>query len=197
MSAFISSGPRLRDTRDDRHDAELLDLVRQGDERAFASLMDRWWQPLVLYCRGVVKTDAACDDVVQEAFVRLWNRRSSWRPKSSVAAILYTIVRNRALNELRLLNTRQRHLSIGRTVLNRRVYTPAEEAEGEEFRAALDRAIAELSPRRREVLLLCREERLSHAEVAEITGLTPQTIANYLFRALEELRSKLEPYLRA
>ena len=196
-SAVVAILPAQSEPNDDARDAALLDRVEQNDEQAFAMLVERWWRPLTRYCLAIVKTRPLCEDIVQEAFVRLWERRSSWRPQSSVRALLYTMVRNRAWNELRREGNHERTLGNGRASLNRRVNTPAEEMEGRELWAALESAIAKLSPRRREILLLSREEGLTHGEIARITGLSTQTVANYLFRALEELREELAPLLRS
>jgi RNA polymerase sigma factor (sigma-70 family) len=67
--------------------------------------------------------------------------------------------------------------------------------EGDEFGAALQHAISRLPARQREVLTLSRFDGMSRAEIAEVTGLSPQTVANYLAAALSSLRATLGPYL--
>jgi len=179
----------------DRQDAALLDRVRAGDSAAYAQLLHAWWQPIVRYAARLVGSVDGAEDIAQEAFVRLWERRNSWRPTSTPRLILYTIVRNLAISQRRNRAARAGHLATHPLSLIRHPVTPAQAVEGEEFRVALTRAIDALSPRRREVLLLSRDDGLSRAEIAALTGLSPQTVANYLAIAIAELREVLRPFL--
>jgi RNA polymerase sigma-70 factor, ECF subfamily len=181
---------------DDPGGVECFDRLRHGDPDALNELLEVYWHPLVSYVRHrtVDATDAA-EDLVQEAFVRLWERRASWREGSLPAPVLYTIVRNLAINDSRNRNTRQLSLRLFglRSNASR---TPEDELEHRELSAALDAAIAALPPRRREIFILARFHDLSHAEIAELMFLTPQTVANQMSSALSTLRVSLRSFLR-
>ena len=82
-------------------DVELLEGIRAGDPRALEALMARYWPPLVRYAGNVMSGVGDPQDVVQEGFVRLWARRENWGLEGSLKALLYTIVRNAALDERR------------------------------------------------------------------------------------------------
>src|SRR5213592_3054396 len=77
----------------------LLEKIRAGDVAAFAEWLERSWRPLVLYCARILGNRDGAEDVAQEAFIRIWERRCHWRPQSSLRAILYTIARNLSLNQ--------------------------------------------------------------------------------------------------
>jgi len=177
-------------------DSQLLDRMVAGDAGAFAILLDQYWRPLVLYCARIVGSRANAEDIAQEAFVRLWEHRQKWKPRSSPRALLYTIARNQALNQRKSAAARLRSLVHRTGAAPRRwVITPAERTEANELRDALERAIAHLPARQREVITLSRFDGLTREEIAAVTDLSPQTVANYLVTALTALRTTLAAYL--
>jgi RNA polymerase sigma factor (sigma-70 family) len=82
------------------------DAIRAGDRLAFRQLFDECWAGLTSYATSLVGDRAAADDFVQEAFVRLWDRRESLTPDVPPRAWLFRTVRNLALNERRDAATR-------------------------------------------------------------------------------------------
>lgn len=181
---------RFRDARD----TELLERMRT-DPGAFAALVRAWWAPLVGYATRMVDNTDAAEDVVQEAFIRFWEKRADWRSGTVPRVLLYTLTRNLALNRRKFDAVRERSRSARRYPFPRAIATPVEEVEGEELRGALTKAIDRLSPRRREVLLLSRVEGLTRSEIAQVTGLSPQSVANCLVSALADLRNALREFL--
>jgi len=177
-------------------DDALLDRMIAGDAGAFAILLDQYWRPLVLYCRRIVGEQAAAEDAAQDAFVRLWENRDKWKPRSSPRALLYTIARNNALNQRKSASARLRRLvHRAASTAPAQVTTPAERSEASELRAAIEQAIAHLPRRQQEVITLSRFDGFTREEIAAVTGLSPQTVANYLVAALAELRTKLAAFL--
>ena len=75
--------------------------------------------------------------------------------------------------------------------------SPVAALEASEFKAAAAAAVEALPPRRREVYRLVREHGLSHERIADITGLSKQTVANHMSLALSDLRTMLRPFLNA
>lgn len=189
--------PRPRDMSrpggEDAQDIELLEATRRGDEAAFAGLLTLYWTPLVRYARRILGSADAAEDVVQDAFVRLWERRGEWREASAPRVLLYTIVRNLSLNQTKSRAVRAARLAVRHDQSRVELVTPADLLEAAELARCVATAIAALPPRRREVLLLARHDGFSRAEIAELTGLSSQTVANYLAMAIEELRRALRP----
>ena len=175
--------------------AALLESVRQGDMQALQRLIEDHWRPLHAFaCRMVGCPDSA-EDVVQQAFVRLWERRDRWRPGSDPRLILYTVVRNLALNQIESdrARIRRRH----QPLLHRPVVsTPAQILDENELARQLESSIEGLSPRRREALLLARFHHMTHAEIAEVMGLTQRTVTNHITAALAELEVAMSRYLQ-
>ncbi|MCE2902103.1 MAG: RNA polymerase sigma factor [Gemmatimonas sp.] len=170
----------------------LTDGVRRGDPLAFRQLFDQLYGPVRRYAASLVRDEAVADDVVQEAFVRLWDRRARLEAATPPRAWLYRTVRNLALNLRRDAATRQRLLSdpaVAETAaVPRPVTSPDDEVVGRDLGAQLTVLIEALPRRQREALLLSRVEGLSHAEVAAAMDCAPRTVNNHLVAALSSLR---------
>ncbi|MEJ2217149.1 MAG: sigma-70 family RNA polymerase sigma factor [Gemmatimonadota bacterium] len=175
-------------------DRELIAGIRSGDTQALQRLLTTYWDALVQYA-GRVLGGGDPQDVVQEAFIRLWAQRERWTDEGSVRSLLYTITRNTALDE------RRRHARGERVALAADPpgppAEPSADVEAAQLRAAASKAVAALPPKRREVFRLAREEGLTYAEIAAVMGLSPQTVANHMSLALSDLRSALAPHLDA
>lgn len=181
-----------REIRPEPGDAALLARLRAGDAQALDTLIERYWTPLFGYAvRRTGSRDAAAD-IVQDVFVRLWERRASWRPDGSVRGLLFRLTRNEAVSRFRRAQARaraiRRYALLGRQPLAQPAPAPAEDAE---LRAALDDAIDALPHRRREAFLLRMIDGLGYDEIATVMNTSRQTVANQLSRALASLRERL------
>lgn len=174
--------------------ADLQEGVRAGNADALQGLVDRYWKPLLSFAFRMTRCEDTAEDVVQRAFIRFWERRESWRPGSDPKLILYTVVRNLALNQLDSDHARVRR-GADRRIAPPSVATPAQILEERELIRALERAVDTLPPRRREALVLARFHHMSHAEIAEVMGLAPRTVTNHITSALAELEVALGGFL--
>src|SRR4051812_32941059 len=85
----------------ERHDDELVALVREGDEQAFAALYQRYFQGLYDFSLRMVRDREAASDVVQTAFVKAWAAVQAPKGVENVKAWLYAVARNLAIDEIR------------------------------------------------------------------------------------------------
>ena len=175
--------------------AEWARRLAANDATALRALFDAVYEPLWRSVMRLVGDDAAAQDLAQDAFVRIWDRRSTLDPSLSLRALLYRTVRNLALNQLRDEQTR-RHLledpeAVGIAARPRTAASADKEMEASELAVRLRQFIAELPPRQREALRLSRFDGLSHQEIADVMGCAPRTVNNHLVRALEQLRARL------
>ena len=164
------------------------------DAEALDRLLLQFWRPLVAYVSRLLNDTEAAEDVVQRAFVRLWERGHTVPAGDDLRPFLYRVVRNLATNEWRRRRTEQSWLE-EESVLHSPTALPSRGLEEDELVAALAAAVERLPARRREVFVLSRYHALSNAQIAEILSIAPQTVANQLVSALRELRVMLGPYL--
>jgi RNA polymerase sigma-70 factor, ECF subfamily len=173
---------------------DLQEHVRASDANALQVLVDRYWQPLLGFALRLTRCEDTAEDVVQRAFIRFWERRDQWRPGSDPRLILYTVVRNLALNQIDSDQARVRRRA-DRRMPRPMVATPVQVLDEQELLRALQNALENLPPRRREALVLARFHDMTHAEVAEVMGLAPRTVTNHISAALAELEVALGRYL--
>lgn len=186
--------PRRKSEGDRALDARLMERALSGEAEALEALLKAYWAPIAAYAGRVLDGNLdAGKDVAQEVFVLIWEQRVRWRPTGSVRAYLYGLARNIALNQRRSIRARGRASERVRAQFEerQRIPSPLELVEQGEERDAIEHAIAMLPKRRREVFLLIRVHGASYREAAEILGVSPQTIANQMSRALAELRRLL------
>lgn len=161
------------------------------------ALLTEFWRPLVGYAQRLLGDRAAAEDVVQRAFVRLWERDHSLPERDGLRPFFYRMVRNLASNEWRRSAIHARWLDEVATGLDDAPASARPDAmfEAAELEQQIQVAINGLPPRRREILVLSRYHHLSNAQIAEVLGISQQTVANQLVSALRTLRESLRNQL--
>ncbi len=156
------------------------------------ALLRQYWRSLVAYATRLLRDDAAAEEVVQRAFVRLWERDHQLPGGEEVRPFLYHMVRNLAANEWRRAASQSRWMEAVQRE-GAPVNAPGADTlyETEELAAKIEAAIETLPERRREVFVLSRYHGLTNAQIAEVLGISPQTVANQLVSALRTLRECL------
>ena len=168
--------------------AELLERLRGDDVSALDEVLAQFWAPLVAYLTGLTHSRDAAEDVAQDTFFRLWERRRTLRVDGSLRGFLYQVARNLAITERRRGRVQQRaELAL---LGEQDSATFVEVPEASPHRHLL-RAVNSLPPRRREVLLLHAVHGLSYKEIGRLLGIAPQTVANQFSAALATLRQTL------
>lgn len=183
-------------------DAELMDRVRENDQAALATLMERWELPLKSFIARVVLNAGEAEELAQETFVAVWQNRTRFRPGAEFKPWVFTIALNLARKRLRWWRRRpsvslDEWMQAGSTelVANNDPSAGANRLERAELAAAVRNAIAALPPELRESIVLFEYENLSHAEIAGIVGATPKAVETRIYRAKEKLRTALKGWV--
>jgi len=176
-------------------ESELIQGLKSGDEACLGPLMERYWEDLIDYSLRFVGDPDRAADVVQNAFVRLWRRRREWTNTETLRPLLYRMVRNASLNARRNRTTFRDWLRRFPPPERDPSPSPLQKAEGEALHEAVLEALDTLPERRREIFVLVRFHHLSYRETAETLDLSPQTVANQVSLAMQDLRSALEVHL--
>jgi RNA polymerase sigma-70 factor (ECF subfamily) len=187
-------------------DAELMRRVQRGDREAFATLVERYRQPIWNFIRRTIPDDAEAEDLAQNVFVQVWKSARRYRVNARFSTWLFTIARNLSLNEIRR-RTRHRAESLDATradqdepihqAEDRAQPIPPEALLREELFQKVEEALRDLPEPQRTALILCREEDVSYEEIAEILGLSLSATKSVIHRARGTLRARLKPYLRS
>jgi RNA polymerase sigma-70 factor, ECF subfamily len=193
--------PAARRAREDAvivaaRDRALAEHICSADtfaaDHAFSQLMQAYADRLIRFAYGFVKSRDAAEDLVQDVFVRVWERRATIRPDESLRAYLFTSVRRAALDLLKRRMVEARYATGSMHDLpawNRP--TIEERLDAQAIARAVSGALARLPERRRTALHLRYEEQLPFAVVAEVMGLSEKSVKHLVTRAVEELRGYL------
>jgi RNA polymerase sigma-70 factor (family 1) len=173
----------------------LMERLQGGEPSALDEVIRCYWHALVAYAARLTPSEDAAEDVVQEAMLRVWRGRRQWNASDRLASFLYRITRNLALDETRRRRVRERWAEEEGSREQAGPPTPDQIAEHTQVSGAVTRAIEALPPRRREVFVLSRYHGHSYREIAEIMEISPQTVANQMSAALDELRERLSSHL--
>jgi len=176
-------------------DHNLLERMRQGDASAFDELFRIYGPRLCSYGQRLTQSRDVAEELVQEVFLSIWAHRDQRGIDESISTYLYRSVRNRAFNYIR-------HERIERRYVERSLIgywsTEAQSAHSNEaglveneVRVAVQRAIAAMPERSREIFLLNREQGLTYAAIAEVMDLSVKAVEYHMGRAFSFLRRQL------
>lgn len=162
----------------------------------FGALFRATYGELCGFVLHYVGSRAIAEELVQDVFVRLWDRRASWQEELPSRTYLYRSARNRALDHIKHERVVQR---VAREYPPRddERLAPAADAEldAPDLTAALDVAIQQLPPRTRQVFVLSRGHGLTYAQIAEAMEISVKTVEAQMSRAFRILRDRLRGYL--
>lgn len=177
---------------EEESDEALMLKIARGDERAFRLLAPRYASRAVGLARRVSGSTADAEEIVQEAFLRVWIHAPRWRPTAAFRTWFYRIVFNLALN-------RKRRTPFSPLAAAGDPPDPAlgaaERMETAERSVMVDSAIASLPPRQRAAIVLTYNDELSNAEAAIVLGTSVSAFETLLVRAKRSLRERLRPML--
>lgn len=180
-------------------DAELMELVRHGEETALSALYDRYGGLILTVALRIVGDRDLAEEVMQDTFLRVWNASDTYRAtRGQVSGWLIGITRNRAIDMLRSRQHKTRLRE--RTPLpepgEEDTFGTSDETDAIATRQAVADALSGLSMAQRQVVELAYYGGLSQSEIARQLGEPLGTIKSRTRVAMEHLRADLRPHFR-
>ena len=172
-------------------DAELFNLLKEDDQGAYLEIYDRY---KVLLQNHAIRKLAQMDDVediIQELFLDLWEKRANIHLTTGLGNYLYTAVRNRIFNLYYKRQRQSTYLNSLTSVIEKGEYITDLALREKEFSEIIRNEIALLPPRMKEVFLLHRNEGLTYKEIADLLGTSEHTVATQIKKSLKTLRIRL------
>lgn len=164
-----------------------------SDEKAFDEQFRLWYSPLVRYALSFTEGDQeAAEDLVQEAFAKLWTQRETIDFQHTVKAYLYRMVHNQALNRLRAHRTQERYVNHQTRYMAQEFDAPHDESE---LQKRFQQVLNDLPAQCRQVFGLSRFEELKYREIADKLGISVKTVETHMGKALRIMRHELAEYL--
>lgn len=164
---------------------ELADRLVEGDMEAFDELYRKYFHPVYRNALKILRDIPAAEDVLQEVFITLWEKRRTIDPDRSLGGWLFILCYNRSVNILRK--------KLRESLLYRQLPQPWEPSPEEEIKYAtqwriLENAMACLSPQRRKVFELCKLQGKSYEEAALELHISKYTVKEYLSAAIHSIK---------
>ncbi len=183
--------------------SELIAALKSGSEIAFRKIYESNFSGLLRFANSYLHDDSVAEDVVQNAFVSLWEKRASLFEQTNVRAFLVTIVKTKTLN---YLEKEQNHLKIEQHLhelrlqeINLDVFTLGslnpEELFTSELEHLVEESIQSLPERTRAVFIMSRYDGLSNQDIASKLDISVKGVEFHVTKALKILRKDLGDYL--
>lgn len=176
------------------NDFELVQGLKRGECEAFKEIFSRYHQKLLYYTISIVKSQSVGKDIVQETFLKVWEKRQQLNPGQSLSAYVHVIARNMAFNHLKRAgyddDLREKILE---SIMEKRQWVSyEEELHAREHSKWVERAIVQLPPRRELIFRLSRENKMTHREIANKLGISKNTVKNQIVSAQKQIREFLK-----
>jgi RNA polymerase sigma-70 factor (ECF subfamily) len=196
----VSNGTVTQDA-----DAALMVRFGEGDDRAFATLVERYQTRILGLAYRYLNDRGLAEDLAQEAFLRVYGARKRYEPRAKFSTWLYRIVVNLCLKEIRWRKVRpmlalavstETSSNLNIDMADEGKDEPIKALEKEELAEQLQAIIATLPENQRIAILLNKYEGLSYQSVAEAMDTSVMAVKSLLTRARVKIKERLVPYLR-
>ena len=172
-------------------DTEITDLLKSGDLAAFTEIYNRFKGLLYIYACKITRDDDIAEDLVQDIFIYLWDKRQTINFTSSISSYLYSAVRYKFFDLVDKQKVREDYVNAFQAFLDQGEYQTDNYIIEKELSAVIEKEVNNLPAKMREVFLLSRKEYLSNRQIAERLDISEKTVKNQISTALKTLRIKL------
>lgn len=173
------------------NDIDLVKRLQENEEQALTIIYKEYWEIMYVAAYNLVKDRSVCEDIVQEVFISLWQRRAKLQIKTSLKSYLYTSTVYKVYD----------HFSKNKKMLKDELFdnfenkietsNPETKLMHEELIHLLDSIIDTLPDKCKEVYKLSRENMLSNKEIAEQLNISQRTVEGHISKALKILKESL------
>ncbi|WP_163322731.1 RNA polymerase sigma-70 factor [Draconibacterium mangrovi] len=170
----------------------LFENIQQGDEKAFEKLFKLYYGYLCNFATKLINDDVAAEEIVQDLFVKFWERRADLKVETSLKNYLFRSVKNLCLNHIKHSNIKL--LYAQKMIAESEINSFNNDYIEVDLAADIAKSIEELPEKRREIFRLSREEGLKYREIAEKLNISIKTVEAQISLAIKSLRDKLNKY---
>lgn len=181
---------------DKYHDLELAAMLKTGDAAAFTVLFERYSPVLYAHLFKRLNDQELARDMVQDIFANLWVKKTELTITHSVQAYLFVSARNKVFDYMARAENVDKYLHYLQSFLNNpaniQSNNPETQLSMRLLEQLVEREIARLPPRMRQVFEMSRKSNMSHRQIAEILNLSEETVRDQIKKALKVLRPRIK-----
>jgi RNA polymerase sigma-70 factor, ECF subfamily len=176
-------------------DELIIKSLRKGDIKAYGIIFNKYYNILFGYCVKFVKDKEEAKEIVNDAFLKLWEHRKNIKEDvDTLKPYLFQIVHNLSINFLQKNSNKNRALFDNFDLYGIEIayfHNPMEDKELSDF---LNAAICKLPSQRRKVFMLSRFNELTYSQIANQLGISLKTVENQISRSLAFIKSEFKKY---
>ncbi|MGV3596214.1 MAG: RNA polymerase sigma-70 factor [Bacteroidota bacterium] len=168
-------------------------LFELKDIKAFEMLFNQYYKPLVNYSFTFLKDPGEAEDVVQQVYINVWQKRDELDIHTSLRAFLYKSVHNACLNRIKQMAVRESYAADSMRTAT--VEHTADVVVAKELKQKIDDAIDQLPEQCGKIFKMSRYGNLKYQQIADTLGISVKTVENQMGKALKILRTELKEYM--
>jgi RNA polymerase sigma-70 factor (ECF subfamily) len=170
-------------------DKDLFEEIRKSNKKAFTDLFHAYYSLLCGYAFTILKEHDSAGEIVQDLFVRLWEKRESIHIETSLKSYLFIAVKNRCINALN--QSVSKRLALNDMISENQIV----DIPDPDLLIRIKESIEALPEKRRQIFLLSREKGMKYHEIAKELQISIKTVEAQMGLALKTLREMLGDYL--
>lgn len=185
----------------DKNEQQLFERLRNGDEAAFKVLYNDYYSKLYYFVLEFIPLKETAENIVQDTFVTLWNKRNELKDDSNLTSYLFTVAKNNALNRLRDKKYSQKMFSNTMDISELNLNVEALSTIDTSVCAFMDieqiiqETLASLPPQCRKVFELSRFQEMKNREIAEELNISIKTVEGHISKGIKTFKVALKDYL--
>ena len=172
-------------------DWELVERLQNSEEEALTKIYNKYWEVMYLAAYNLVKDQSVCEDIVQEVFISLWQRREKLQIEVSLKSYLYTSTVYKVYDHFTKSNKMATDEPLDDFENKIATSNPETPLMHQELIGHLDAVIETLPDKCKEVYKLSRENMLTNKEIAEQLNISQRTVEGHISKALKILKESL------
>lgn len=176
-------------------DLELVALLNKGDQLAYTEIFERYKLLLYRHAFHILSDHEAVNDIIQELFLDIWQRHNTLHISSSLTAYLFQSVRNRIFDYIAHKKVENKYLQFIREFAEKGAYITDETIRAKELNLLIEKEIAALPEKMRQVFELSRDTDLSYKQIGEQLNISHKTVKQQVYNAVKILRLKINSFL--
>jgi len=173
---------------DTAENIELLTKLRNGDQLAFAQIYNQYRSKMYAYANTLCKSPETAEEIVQEVFIRLWQKKEQINTDLNFSAYIKKVTLNHVLNHLKKV-AREKSLQVEVFQYIDSIRNTTEDNLLEkELLKTYDEAIALLPPQKKIIYQMSRNEEMTHDQIAKQLNISKNTVKNHMVEATKFIR---------
>ena len=173
---------------------DMLTRIKNGDEQAFKELFTTQYAGLCGYANKFVDDLDQSEEIVQELFLSIWQKRDRLEITASLEAYLFRAVRNACLNALKHLKIKETYKAANKEVVRQNEASQGDAYIAGELEEKIEIAVESLPPERKKIFKMSRYDGKKYKEIADELNLSVKTVEAQMGKALKYLREALADY---